>query len=177
MRSSTRLVDRFITLLTGLVLLGIGGWLLAYRLGERHIVSASQRLIPDKIADTPDSPWWNPAVGIAGVALVLLALWLLLQHLRTNTAKTVATAHGGTVDLTKVATAVAEDLSTSPLIRKARSTTIQHKDQPTIQVRVTIAPGAPVQELAELARAAQTEVTAATNPDIGLQLLVDSEDK
>ena len=177
MRPSTRALDRLITLIAGLALLAGGGWLVAYRLGERHIVSASHRLLPNKIADAPDQPWWPTVVGIAGVAIVLLALWLLLQHLTTNTAKSITTTGGGTVDLGKVANAVADDLSANPLIRRARSTTLKDQGQPLIRVSVTLAPHAPLNELAALARNTQRKVTAATNPDVGLQILANAEDK
>ncbi|TWS20671.1 alkaline shock response membrane anchor protein AmaP [Tsukamurella asaccharolytica] len=177
MKASTRVLDRGLTLLVGLLLLAGGGWLLAYRLGESTVVSATHRLRPDEIARVPEQPWWPAVVGIGGVLIVLIALWLLLRHLVTNSAKTVSATDGGTVDLDKIADAVAEDLSSNPLIVKARSTTLEHKGQPLIRVRVTAARGAPVKELAVLARSTQREVTAATNPDVGLQVVVNGEDK
>jgi hypothetical protein len=99
-----------------------------------------------------------------------------VRHLRSSASKTVATEDDGTVDLTRIGEAVASDLARSELIRRARSTTIVERGHPVIRIAATIAPGASDNELAALARAAQNEVTRATNPDVRLQVLVNGED-
>lgn len=176
MRSSTRVIDRIIAGLVGLALIAGGGWLLAYRTGVRFTTDATHRLAPDLIAGAPDQPWWRSSVVGAGTVLVLLAAWLLVRHLRSSASKTVATEDDGTVDLTRIGEAVASDLARSELIRRARSTTIVERGHPVIRIAATIAPGASDNELAALARAAQNEVTRATNPDVRLQVLVNGED-
>ncbi|ADG80639.1 Alkaline shock response membrane anchor protein AmaP OS=Tsukamurella paurometabola (strain ATCC 8368/ DSM / CCUG 35730 / CIP 100753 / JCM 10117 / KCTC 9821 / NBRC 16120 / NCIMB 702349 / NCTC 13040) OX=521096 GN=Tpau_4069 PE=4 SV=1 [Tsukamurella paurometabola] len=176
MRSSTRVIDRILTGLLGLGLIAGGGWLLAYRQGVRFTTDATHRLAPDVIARTPDQPWWQAAVVAAGVVLILLTAWLLVRHLRAPASKTVDTEHGGTVDLSRIADAVADDLARSDVIRRARARTLVERGHPVIRVSATVAPGAADDELATLARAAQHEVTRATNPDVRLQLLVNGED-
>lgn len=176
MRSSTRVIDRILAGVLGLALIAGGAWLLAYRQGVAFTTEATHRLAPDVIAASPDKPWWQASVVAAGVLLVLVTVWLLVRHLRAPASKTVDTEDGGSVDLGKVAQAVADDLARSELIRRARSATLVERGHPVIRVSVTVAPGASDEELAALARAAQHEVTRATNPDVRLQVLINGED-
>lgn len=172
MKPSTRVIDRLVAGLVGLVLLGGGLWALGTRLGQRTATDATERVSTATIVRLPDEPWWPPVVGAAGVLLILLTLWLLARHLRTSGARTVVTEGGGTVDLGRVADAVAADLERNPLIRRARASTAVEKGRPIIRITVGITPTASVEELSALAAAARREVIAATNPDVGLQLLV-----
>lgn len=177
MKTSTRGIDRLITGIVGLILLGGGGWLLAYRLGESHVVSATHRLLPNKIAGVDGYEWWPATVGGIGVLLILLSIWLLLRHLQGARSKVVITPGGGSVDLGKIADAVAGEVGRSPLIRRARATTLQHKGKPAIRVLVSVAPDADIAELRALSRAARQEVKKASSPDVQLQLLVNGERK
>lgn len=172
MKSSTRAIDRLITAIVGLLLLGGGGWLLAYRLGETHVVSATHRIDPHKIAGVPDYEWWPAAVGGIGVLLILLSLWLLLRHLHGSRATIVTTPTGGAVDLGKVADAVADELGRSELIERARATTVRHKGKSAIRVRATAAPDASITQLRDLTRLAQLEVKRASSQEVRLQMLV-----
>lgn len=172
MKPSTRVIDRLVAGLVGLVLLAGGLWALGDRLGQRTAAEAADRVSTAKITRLPDEPWWPAVVGAAGVALILLTLWLLVRHLRSAGSRTTVTEGGGTVDLGRVADAVAADLGRNPLIRRARPSTAVEKGRPIIRMAVSIAPSASVEELSALAAAARREVAAATNPDVGFQILV-----
>ncbi len=172
MKPSTRVIDRVIAGLVGLVLLGAGLWALGYRLGQRTATDAGHRVSTAKIVDLPDQRWWPAVTGAAGVLLVLGSLWLLLRHVRITGSTTVLTDGGGTVDLGRIADAVAADLGRSPLIRRARAATAIANGRPVIRVSASAAPGAGTEDLAALAAAARDEVAAATNPDVDLQVLV-----
>lgn len=176
MRPTTRVLDRVITGFVGLLLLAGGGWALAYRLGQRQVTDANRRISTKTIDDLPNQPWWPAVVGVTGAILVLVALWLLVRHLRSAASRTVVTDGGGTVELNRVADAVAADLTRNPLIRRARTATLVEKGRPLIRVSVTVPPEASVDELSALAVAARREVRAATNPEVGLQILVNDED-
>lgn len=172
MKPSTRMIDRIVVGLVGLVLLGGGLWALGDRLDQRLAIDATDHISTSTIDRLPEQPWWPAVVGAAGVLLILVALWLLVRHLRGTASKTVVTEGGGTVDLDRVADAVAADLGRSPLIRRARSRTVLEKGRPVIRVSVSIAPDAPVHELSALAAAARRDVAAAAGPDVAFQVLV-----
>ncbi|MBS4102604.1 alkaline shock response membrane anchor protein AmaP [Tsukamurella paurometabola] len=172
MKGSTRVIDRLVAGLVGLVLLGGGLWALGDRLGQRIAADAADRVSVPTIVRLPDQPWWPAVTGVAGALLVLLALWLLVRHLRSAGSRTAQTPGDGTVDLGRVADAVAADLRRSTLVRRARPSTVVEKGTPIIRVAVSVAPDAPVDELAALAAAARREVAAATGPDVGFQVLV-----
>lgn len=172
MRGSTRVIDRILAGLVGLVLLGGGLWALGDRLGQRTAADAADRVSVPTIVRLPDQPWWPAVTGAAGAILVLAALWLLVRHLRGSASRTAHTPGDGTVDLGRVAAAVASDLGRSPLIRRARPSTVIEKGRTVIRVAVAIAPGAPGDELTALAAAARRDVAAATGPDVAFQVLV-----
>ncbi|KXP01768.1 alkaline shock response membrane anchor protein AmaP [Tsukamurella tyrosinosolvens] len=172
MKGSTRVIDRILAGLVGLVLLGGGLWALGDRLGQRTAADAADRVSVPTIVHLPDQPWWPAVTGAAGAVLVLVALWLLVRHLRSSASRTAHTPGDGTVDLGRVADAVAADLGRSPLIRRARPSTVIEKGRPVIRVAVAISPGAPVDELTALAAAARHDVVAATGPDVAFQVLV-----
>ncbi|WP_193560266.1 alkaline shock response membrane anchor protein AmaP [Tsukamurella sputi] len=172
MKPSTRVIDRLVAGLVGLVLLAGGLWALGYRLGQRTATDATHRVSTETVTRLPDEPWWPPVIGAAGVVLILGTLWLLVRHLRSASTRTVPTEGGGTVDLGRVADAAAADVARSPLIRRARPSTVVEKGRPIIRIAVGVSPDASVEELSALAAAARREVTAATNPDVGFQLLV-----
>ncbi len=173
MKPSTRVIDRIVSGLVGLVLLGGGLWALGDRLGQRIASDAAQRVSTSTIAGLPDQSWWRPVVGAVGVLLIIGALWLLVRHLHRPAARTVAIPGGGTVDLGRVADAVAADLGRSPLIHRARASTRVEKGGPVIRVAVGVSPDASVEDLSALAAAARHEVASATGPDVDLQILVD----
>lgn len=173
MKGSTRVIDRIIAGVVGLLLLAGGLWALGNRLGQKVATDATGRVSVPTIVRLPDEPWWPAVTGAAGVVLVLGALWLLVRHLRSTTARTALTPGGGTVDLGRVADAVAEDLGRSPLVRRARATTRVEKGRPIVRVALAVTPDAPVDELTALAAAARDEVAAAAGPEVALQVLVD----
>lgn len=172
MKGSTRVIDRIVVGLVGFVLLGGGLWALGDHLGQRNAADAADRVSVPTIVRLPDQPWWPAVTGAAGVILVLVALWLLVRHLRSSSSRTASTPGDGTVDLGRVADAVAADLGRSPLVRRARPSTVVEKGRPIIRVAIAIAPGAPVDELSDLAAAAGRDVAAATGPDVAFQVLV-----
>ncbi|KXP10427.1 hypothetical protein [Tsukamurella pseudospumae] len=172
MKPSTRVIDRLVAGLIGLVLLGGGLWALGYRLGQRTATDATHRVSTATITRLPDEPWWPAVIGAAGVVLILGTLWLLVRHLRSASTRMIRTEGGGTVDLGRVAEAVASDLSRSPLIRRARPSTAVDRGRPIIRIAVSVVPEASVEDLSALALAARREVAAATNPDVGFQVLV-----
>lgn len=172
MKTSTRVIDRLVAGLVGIVLLGGGLWALGYRLGQHTATDATRRVSTATITRLPDEPWWPAVIGAAGVVLILGTLWLLVRHLRSASTRTVPTDGGGTVDLGRVGDAVAADLSRSPLIRRARPSTVVEKGRPIVRMAVSVVPDASVEDLTALASAARREVTAATNPDVGFQILV-----
>lgn len=172
MRGSTRVIDRLITGLVGVLLLAGGVWALGDRLGQRNARAAADRVSVPTITGLPDQPWWPAAVGAGGVVLVLGALWLLVRHLHTAGSRTVPVPGGGTVEMGRVADAVAADLGRSPWIRKARASTRIEKGHPVIRVAVTVSPGASAADLSGLAEGARRDVAAAAGPGVTFQLLV-----
>ncbi|GAB3130739.1 hypothetical protein GCM10027289_15980 [Tsukamurella serpentis] len=175
MKTSTRVLDRLVVALIGIVLLGGGLWALGTRIGERYTTDATRRVSVEKITRLPDEPWWPTVTAIAGVLLILGALWLLIRHLHRPASRTLVTEGGGTVELGRVADAVTADLAESPLLQRARSSTVVDRGRPIIRVSAKVAPGVSADELAVLASAAGREVTAATNSEVGFQLLVNPE--
>ena len=172
MRGSTRVIDRILAGLVGLALLGGGLWALGDRLGQRTAADAADRVSVPTIVRLPDQPWWPAVTGAAGAILVLVALWLLVRHLRSSASRTAHVPGDGTVDLGRVADAVAADLGRSPLIRRARPSTVVETGLPVIRGAIASAPGAPVDELSALAAAARRDVAAAAGPDVAFQVLV-----
>ncbi|RDB47037.1 alkaline shock response membrane anchor protein AmaP, partial [Tsukamurella tyrosinosolvens] len=65
MKGSTRVIDRILAGLVGLVLLGGGLWALGDRLGQRTAADAADRVSVPTIVRLPDQSWWPAVTGAA----------------------------------------------------------------------------------------------------------------
>ncbi|WP_019202847.1 hypothetical protein [Tsukamurella sp. 1534] len=175
MKRSTRVLDRVIVGVIGLLFIGGGLWLVGYREGVAPAVTGAHRLRPRAIADAPQQDWWALAVGGAGVILVLLTVWLLLRHLRPATSVTVQRP-GGTVDIGRLAAAAADDLERHPAFDRARVAVRREGGRVVVRIKSRVDPAADVDELSRVAAAVRRELQAAAGPEVVVQVLAEPGD-
>ncbi|HET9379458.1 MAG TPA: alkaline shock response membrane anchor protein AmaP [Streptomyces sp.] len=149
-RRTGRTVNRVLLGLLGLVLLAVGGSVLAVGLGApspswwvhqgRHdvLLSASER------TRWRDSGWWWPAVVAALAALVLLALWWLVSVLRRRRLAEVLVetgdGEGALLRGRAMEGVLASDAGGADGVERADVALTGRRSAPEVRVRLLLAP-------------------------------------
>lgn len=125
MKRSVVAVDRFVLLLLGVLLLAAGVLMALWSLGR---LGTASRLDVAPVADLAEEWWWPSALGLIGLALILVAIRWLIAHVPRRRISTVALSTPRTdgpstpavVDMGALAGAFADDLAQRPGIASAR---------------------------------------------------------
>jgi hypothetical protein len=171
MTPTLRFVDRLLTGLVGVLLMGGAAWIIGYAVHYRPAREAAGRIDKAAIADLPNASWWQVAEAAAGVALIVVGAWLLLAHLRSSAVRTIP-AGLGAVDLTRLADAAAEDLSRHPDVQSAKATTVTVHRKPVVRITVGVTNATPAELVRRLARRCGADIRRAAGNDVQFQLLV-----
>lgn len=139
--------DRIVVLLLGLLLVLGGAALIAWQLGAlQRVWPAAWQPIQETVRlDTSflDAGGWPWAIGVGGIALVLLALAWLLGHVPSRSVGTVVLPGGplpGTlrIDPTPVVRTAAEQLRSHPGIRRASGEVVRERREIVARLRITL---------------------------------------
>jgi len=168
---TTQFIDRLLTALLGVVLLTGAVWLIGYGTDARLARRAAAAVDPQAPARALESPWLPAVLAGAGVATVLIGLWLLLVHLRPTSVHSLGDSDSQ-VDLSKLADAAADDLARHPAVQSARAMTLRDKGRPVVRVTVGVSPHTPTTEIRRLARRCGADLRYAANSDLDFQLVV-----
>ncbi|MGV8875125.1 MAG: hypothetical protein ACOH2Q_21525 [Rhodococcus sp. (in: high G+C Gram-positive bacteria)] len=133
-------VDRLLAIAAGLVLLGAGGFALAWHYDSEWAREMLSRFDRARIAELPQQGWWVPTLATVVAVAVVLALLLLVGNFsprRTGTASVIEEPHfSAHVDLSAIASGLAAELAEFPGVRRAKGTAINDRGTPTITVSV-----------------------------------------
>lgn len=154
-------VDRLGTLVLGLLLLAIGVGFLAWAVVD---IDNATVLTAPGLATAAGSAWWPWATAAAGVVFVPLGMrWLLsrgpAERPRPLTLPGSDRTGRLTADLTSLASAAADQLSSHPAVRSAKGSAIIDRGAPSIQLKAT---ASSAETLAEAVHAADDIATTAT---------------
>ncbi|MGV9796474.1 hypothetical protein ACWDTP_00285 [Mycobacterium sp. NPDC003449] len=172
MTSTLRFLDRLLTALLGIALLAGAVWLIGYGINMRQVRDGAARLDPRTLAQAPDWSWWPWALGLAGVLVLLIGVWLLLAHVRPTAVRTLA-AGDGKIDLDRLAATAADDLGRHTAVERARATTRFEGGRPVVRIALRVAPGTPPTLIRQFARRCGEDLRRASGADVDVQLLVD----
>jgi len=168
---TTQFIDRLLTALLGVVLLTSAAWLIGYGTHNRLARQAAAAVDPQAPARALEWPWLSGVLAGAGVAAVLVGLWLLLVHLRPTSVRSIGSTDGE-VDLSRLADTAADDLTRHPAVQSARAVTFREKGRPVVRVTVGVSPHTSTTEIRHLARQCGADVRRAANADLDFQLLI-----
>lgn len=171
MTPTLRFVDRMLTGLVALLLMGGAAWIIGYAVDYGPAREAAGRIDTAAIAALPNAAWWPVAEAAAGVVFVLGGAWWVLAHLRSPSVRTVP-AGLGAVDLARLADAAAEDLGRHPEVQSAKAATVTVRRQPVARITVGVRSGASAELITRLARRCGADIRRAAGADIQFQLLV-----
>lgn len=142
-------LDRFVVLLLGLLLVLVGAALIAWQAGRLAQVWPSwwppvQEAVRLDTAFL-DAGWWPWALGVGGVAAVLLGLGWLLGHVPSRAVGTVVLAGGpipGTlrIDPTPMVRTAADQLRAHPAVRRVRAAVVQERRELVARLRIVLEP-------------------------------------
>ncbi|WP_018157435.1 hypothetical protein [Demetria terragena] len=169
--------DRALSLIVGLGLLAGGLVLADHQLN--WVRNWSQRADLTAVRDTLKESWMPWVVGLVGLILVVLGLWLLLAHLRRATLSRIrlsnSDAHGRlAVDARSLGTMVASGLEDSEGIESCRASVVDGRSRgQMVLARATIDARTDGARLLESARAYQHSVREGFDGQLGARLLMD----
>lgn len=171
MTPTLRFIDRFLTGLVGLLLVGGAAWIIGYAVHYRPARQAAGRVDTAAVAALPNASWWPIAEAAVGVALILAGAWWVLAHLRSSSVRTIPTGLGA-VDLTRLADAAAEDLGRHPDVQSAKAVTATVRRQPVVRITVGVTTGTSAELIRRLARRCGADIRRAAGADVQFQLLI-----
>ncbi|GGF94819.1 hypothetical protein GCM10007304_05850 [Rhodococcoides trifolii] len=142
MKRGAIVLDRFLTLLIGLVLIALGVGAAAWQLDRLPFTLDSLNL--SGYTDLTEQGWWPWALGAGGVVVVLLGLALLVKQFPARRAPVVSLAlpdgKPGSLlfDVDAVAARAADEASEIDGVKSARSRTATEKGLRVVTLLVTI---------------------------------------
>lgn len=143
MSRGTIVLDRFVTLLVGLVLVVVGATAVVWQSDLWSRVSGPAKAPWLSTAVSKD--WWPWAVGFGGLLLVVVGLrWLAahIPHTGTGPWRLDGTDETGRleVDLSAVAEAAATSLTAHPYVVSAGGKAYDDRGRRTVQIKATLDP-------------------------------------
>ncbi|WP_116952439.1 hypothetical protein [Jiangella endophytica] len=160
-------VERAAVLLTGLVLLVLGGAAVAW---ERDwIPDAVDRLDASALLDRTGESWWPWAVGLLGLVLVVLGLVWLLAHARRRSLsrlKLSGTGREGALEVESGALvdAAAAALDEAPAVTARGGRVWRDRKEVVVELRAALDPGADLDEVADAADRAAAVLGTSLGP-------------
>lgn len=161
-------LDRLVTLLVGLGLVGLGLVVVDWHYGEVFVSPVVLDTTP--AADLMDAAWWPWAVAAAGLVLGLIGLTWLLAHLRREGPATLRLNSSGPTgrletDLRSVASVAAVRLGNLAPVTGVRGTTRVYGSHTVVELRGHVDAAADVAALTEAAEACAADIAAAFHDD------------
>lgn len=154
MSRSALVTDRVAALVAGVLMLGVGALAIVWWSGRWSA-------LPDQIdagglLAVLGQPWWPWVAGIAGLALLVLGVWWLAAHLRSQKVGRMALPGSSqegklTADARPVAKAAGEVLGTVRGVRSSRASISHDRGQIVARLTATIDPDADLRQVAEAA--------------------------
>ncbi|NMM31151.1 MAG: hypothetical protein HHJ10_08950 [Cellulomonas sp.] len=85
MTPGLRSINRTATLIVGIILLVVGGAMIAWWNDDLRTVwaGAPDSLEPGRVSDVMTTSWWTAVAAAGGIALIVLGLFWLRSHLRS----------------------------------------------------------------------------------------------
>ncbi|KAB7760708.1 hypothetical protein [Mycolicibacterium mucogenicum] len=174
MTATVRFLDRLCTGLAALILL-TGAALVGGYGGRHHLARKAAAAIDVRaLGRVTEWPWWSAVLVGAGVLLIGLGAWLALLHVRPRSVRAIRT-FGGSVDLSHVADAAAEDLARHPSVQSASAVSRFQGGSAVVRITVGVAVATPTEEIRRMARRCGADVRRAAGDDVEFQLLVKPE--
>lgn len=171
MTPAVRIVDRLLTGVVAVLLLGGAAWTIGYGADNRLARDAAARIDADFIGRLPEWPWWTTVSTAVGVVVVLVGAWWVLLHFRPRAVRAVTTGIGS-VDLDRLADTAAADLGRHPAVQSAKAITRTEGGKSIVRITVGVAALTSSEQLRRLARRCGAEVLRAAGDDVEFQLLV-----
>lgn len=154
MSRSALVTDRVAALVAGVLMLALGVLAIVWWSGRWSA-------LPDQIdagglRDLLGQPWWPWAAGLAGLALLVLGVWWLAAHLRSQKVGRMALPGSSqegklTADARPVAKAAGEVLGTVRGVRSSRATISHDRGQIVARLTATLDPDADLRLVADAA--------------------------
>ena len=161
MSRRVRGIDRGATLVASLLALGLGVLAILWWTGTW--AALPEQVNASAVTDALDQPWWPWAAGAGGLALVLIGLGWLSDHLRSQSVGRLALPGSGTsgrlnADAGPVAKAAGEAFGAVRGVRSSRATISHDRGQMVARVTATVDPEADLDIIASAADRVSAEL-------------------
>lgn len=167
MKTSTSVVDRLILLVAAAAALAYATWAITTYFRHPLHEDIARVARTAEWPKLPDMDWWLGALVLGTVISALLGLFLLVANLRThglNAVRSPLTSSRGkiTLQLGKIAKAMADDLSGIKHVRRVSHRLFNDNGIPTLELTVTADASASLADITQQLRTTEADLRAAT---------------
>ena len=161
--------DRILVFILGILLLCIGFVPLAYFWDIPYVSQWIQQVDPVVIGNLPYRSWYNTALIVGAVVLVIIGLWAIIANIRSRgfstRAITAADAEHGTTEINvkRVAEAACHHLAMDPIINSADAKVAMVETRPTVEFVAIANPAFSLDEVVDVLERADQDFRMANH--------------
>lgn len=161
--------DRLLVFILGAAFLCLGFIPLTYFWDIPYVSEWTQQVDPVVISNLPYRSWYNTALIVGTVVLVVLGLWAVIANIRSRgfstRAITAADAEHGTTEINvkRVAEAACHHLATNPMINSADAKVAMVETRPTVEFVAVANPAFSLDDVAAVLEAADKDFRMANH--------------